>query len=242
MDAFIRKFGQASSSSPTGYILPSSHASLIVSILSAGTFFGALSAGYFNESLGRRFSIIAACAVFCFGVILQTAAVNLAMLVVGRFVAGLGMGVVSSTVILYMSEMSPKKIRGAVVSGYQFAITIGLLLAAVTTNYTSTRSGASAYRIPIAIQFIPSTLLVSSSLSLLMHLSIVIFKGYRSLLPFRVSSLPHQDGKETGRYRRACTRSWPTCRVGVHPGRNRRDSSQLRLRDVHRAGYMGRLL
>lgn len=165
MDAFIEKFGEASSSSPTGYILPSSHASLIVSILSAGTFFGALSAGYFNESLGRRFSIIVACGVFCLGVILQTAAINLAMLVIGRFIAGLGMGVVSSTVILYMSELAPKKIRGAIVSGYQFAITIGLLLAAVTTNYTSTRTGASAYRIPIAVQFIPATLLVSNSLS-----------------------------------------------------------------------------
>ena len=49
---------------------------------------------------------------------------------------------------------SPKWIRGAVVSTYQWAITIGLLIAAVVNNATQNRDDASAYRLPIAIQFV----------------------------------------------------------------------------------------
>ncbi|KAK1148908.1 hypothetical protein N8T08_007580 [Aspergillus melleus] len=48
---------------------------------------------------------------------------------VGRLVAGLGVGFESAVIILYISEVSPKKIRGAVVSAYQFSITIGMLIA-----------------------------------------------------------------------------------------------------------------
>jgi SP family sugar:H+ symporter-like MFS transporter len=60
-----------------------------------------------------------------------------------------------------MSEIAPRKVRGAIVSCYQFAITIGLLLASVVTyacrNYTNT----GAYRIPIAIQFLWAIILAT---------------------------------------------------------------------------------
>jgi hypothetical protein len=56
-------------------------------------------------------------------------------------------------IILYMSEICPRKIRGALVSGYQFAITIGLMLAAIVVNFTKDRSDTGQFRIPIGIQF-----------------------------------------------------------------------------------------
>jgi MFS transporter, SP family, sugar:H+ symporter len=49
---------------------------------------------------------------------------------------------------------SPKWIRGAVVATYQWAITIGLLIAAVVNDATKDMSGAKSYQIPIAIQFV----------------------------------------------------------------------------------------
>ena len=55
---------------------------------------------------------------------------------------------------MYQSECSPKWIRGAVVSGYQWAITIGLLLASVINNATKDRDDHSAWRIPTGIQLI----------------------------------------------------------------------------------------
>ena len=68
----------------------------IVSILSAGTFFGALGAAPVADRIGRRLALIAACCVFTFGVILQTAATQLPMFVAGRFFAGFGVGMVSA--------------------------------------------------------------------------------------------------------------------------------------------------
>ena len=99
--------------------------SLIVSILSAGTFFGALMAAPFADILGRRWGLFVSCAfVFNLGVILQTAATEQPMFIAGRFFAGLGVGLISAQIPLYQSETSPKWIRGAIVGAYQLAITI----------------------------------------------------------------------------------------------------------------------
>ncbi len=54
---------------------------------------------------------------------------------------------------------SPKWIRGAVVSCYQFAITIGLLLASIVDNATKGRGGNTCWRIPISIQFVWAAIL-----------------------------------------------------------------------------------
>ncbi|SCO55690.1 probable RCO3 glucose transporter [Fusarium fujikuroi] len=130
----------------TGYIdadgnpnVTSSQESAIVSILSAGTFFG-------------------------------------------RFFAGFGVGLISATsmnyvypcvtaanspqVPLYQSETAPKWIRGAIVGSYQWAITIGLLLAAVVNNATSKRDDSGSYRIPIALQLAWSLILFTGLLFL----------------------------------------------------------------------------
>lgn len=99
--------------------------SLIVSILSAGTFFGALMAAPFADILGRRWGLFAASgAVFNLGVILQTVATTQPVFIAGRFFAGLGVGILSAIVPLYQSETLPKWIRGSVVGAYQLAITI----------------------------------------------------------------------------------------------------------------------
>lgn len=131
-----------------------SNTSLIVSILSAGTFFGALIAGDLADMIGRRITIIGGCIIYLAGVVIQMFATDgLALIVVGRVVAGVGVGFVSAIIILYMSEITPRKIRGALVSGYQFCITIGLMLAAIVVNFTKDRQDSGQYRIPIAIQF-----------------------------------------------------------------------------------------
>jgi len=130
------------------------HNSLIVSILSCGTFFGALIAGDVSDMLGRRNTIVIGCGIYVVGVILQVASHGLGLLVAGRLIAGLGVGFESAIVILYMSEICPKKVRGALVAGYQFCITIGILLASGIDYATESRPNDSSYRIPIGIQFI----------------------------------------------------------------------------------------
>lgn len=155
MGAFRRQFN-------TGYIDPTdgklnvspAQSSQIVSILSAGTFFGALLAAPSGDRLGRRLSLIIAVGIFAFGVLLQTLAAALPLLTCGRFFAGLGVGVVSVLVPLYQSEMAPKWIRGTLVCAYQLAITFGLLMAAVVNILTEGKPGANAFRIPFALQFV----------------------------------------------------------------------------------------
>jgi sugar porter (SP) family MFS transporter len=137
-----------------GLLYTTTQKSLIVSILSAGTFFGALLAGSLADWFGRRTTIILGCAVFSLGVAMQVASTTVALLVPGRLIAGIGVGFVSAVIILYMSEVAPKAVRGAIVSGYQFFITIGLLLAAVVNQSTQNRMNSSSYRLPMAIQFL----------------------------------------------------------------------------------------
>jgi MFS family permease len=101
--------------------ISTSNESLIVSILSAGTVFGALLAAPMGDMLGRKWGLIAACLVFCIGVALQTGTTNVPVFVgksnhskfictssnyflVGRVFAGLGVGMVSCLVPMYQSE------------------------------------------------------------------------------------------------------------------------------------------
>ncbi|KAF3067020.1 High-affinity glucose transporter SNF3 [Daldinia childiae] len=137
------------------FTLPSATQSLFTSILSCGTFFGALVGGDIADFVGRRPTIIVGCFVFMVGCILQISSTDQEVLFVfGRLIAGGGVGFISAVVILYMSEIAPKKVRGAMVSGYQFCITIGILLANCVVYGTQSRPDSGSYRIPIGIQFL----------------------------------------------------------------------------------------
>lgn len=89
--------------------LTSAHSSLIVSILSAGTFFGALIAGDVAERIGRKWTVITGCLIYGIGIIIQTltgiGGNALGIIVAGRLIAGFGVGFESAIVILYMSEI-----------------------------------------------------------------------------------------------------------------------------------------
>ncbi|KAH8681213.1 general substrate transporter [Xylariales sp. PMI_506] len=147
---------------PTAFALPASQQSLFTSILSCGTFFGALIGGDVADFVGRRPTIISGCVLFSVGCILEIASTNQAALfAIGRLVAGGGVGIISAVVILYMSEIAPKKVRGAMVSGYQFCITIGILIANCVIYASKYRDDTSSYRIPIGIQFIWAIILAA---------------------------------------------------------------------------------
>jgi len=121
--------------------------------------------------------LIFACLIFSIGVAFQTAATEIALFVVGRVVAGLGVGLVSCLVPMYQSECSPKWIRGAVVSCYQWAITIGLLLAACANEGQKDKPDASGYRWVIAIQFFWAAILAGGMLFLPESPRFLIKKG-----------------------------------------------------------------
>ncbi|POS86958.1 hypothetical protein EPUL_003726, partial [Erysiphe pulchra] len=146
--------------------ITSSQESLIVSILSAGTFLGALLAAQIADRIGRRWSLIASSWVFIFGVILLTIGTKLPVFVAGRFFAGSGVGLISVIIPLYQSETAPKWIRGVIVGCYQVAITVGLLLAAIVDNACKDRNDSGSYRIPVGVQFIYVLILIMGMLIL----------------------------------------------------------------------------
>ncbi|KAI1419294.1 high-affinity glucose transporter RGT2 [Xylaria sp. FL1777] len=150
----------------TGYVnsagepdVSPSQSSAIVSILSAGTFFGSLASPFMADIIGRRWALIVSCWVFNLGVALQVASSAIPLFLAGRFFAGFGVGLVSALIPLYQSETAPKWIRGAIVGAYQFAITVGLFVASLLNNATQNFPNPGSYQIPIATQFTWSIIL-----------------------------------------------------------------------------------
>ena len=77
--------------------------SFTTSVLSAGTFFGAIMAGSVADFVGCRVAITTGCFIFSIGCMLETASTGLPVTVFGRVIAGFGVGFISAIVILYMS-------------------------------------------------------------------------------------------------------------------------------------------
>lgn len=100
----------------------------IVSMAVAGAIIGAAIGGWMNDRYGRRSVILIADFLFLVGAVIMAAAPNPALLIVGRVFVGLGVGMASMTSPLYISEASPAKIRGALVSTNGFLITGGQFL------------------------------------------------------------------------------------------------------------------
>ncbi|KAI6086866.1 hexose transporter [Hypoxylon rubiginosum] len=186
----------------TGYVNTKGHldvspsqSSAIVSILSAGTFFGALTSPLLADHIGRRLGLIVSSFVFCIGVILQTAATALPLFLAGRFFAGFGVGLISALIPLYQSETAPRWIRGAIVGAYQFAITIGLLLAAIVDYATQYRQDTGSYRIPIAVQFAWAIILIVGMFILPETPRFLIKKGQHDKAARSLSKLRRLDPK-----------------------------------------------
>ncbi|XP_068654980.1 probable inositol transporter 2 [Aristolochia californica] len=100
----------------------------IVSMAVAGAIIGAAVGGFMNDRIGRRKSVLIADFLFFIGAVIMAAALNPLMLIVGRVFVGFGVGMASMTAPLYISEVSPPKIRGALVSTNGFFITGGQFL------------------------------------------------------------------------------------------------------------------
>jgi MFS family permease len=88
MDHFLNRFPQVSeTASGAGF-----WKGLMTAMLELGALIGALFAGYLADRISRKYSIVVATVIFTIGSILQTAAMNYAMLTTGRAIGGVGIG------------------------------------------------------------------------------------------------------------------------------------------------------
>jgi SP family galactose:H+ symporter-like MFS transporter len=130
----------------------------VVSVVLIGAVVGAFLAGGMADRLGRRWTLIAAGIIFAVGAVLSAIAPSIAVLVAGRLIVGAGIGISSVAAPLYISEAAPRATRGALVSLYQFAITIGILCAALVDYAFAASTNWPAM---LGIALIPSILLVA---------------------------------------------------------------------------------
>ncbi|KAK7048606.1 putative quinate permease [Favolaschia claudopus] len=143
----------------------------IVAVLQVGCLFGALGVGSLSSRFGRKPCLLASGIVFIIGSVLQavvglggTRAHALGLLYLGRFVGGVGVGMVTALVPSYVSECTPqfKAIRGRCTGLIQLAINVGIMLS-FWVNYFASKyipSSESQWRVPFALQIVPGVLFV----------------------------------------------------------------------------------
>ena len=129
----------------------------ITASIQAGAFAGSLLTGAFlADKFGRKKSILFGSALFTVGIAISAASHNVACLVAGRVINGIGNGCLAMMVPLYQSEISPLEIRGRIISIQQCFINLGILVAFWIQYGTSHLAGQAAWRIPIGLQMVPT--------------------------------------------------------------------------------------
>jgi sugar porter (SP) family MFS transporter len=126
------------------------HQELVVSVVLIGATVGALSGGRLADTFGRRLMLLVTAVIFVAGAIVCASAGSLGALIGGRIIVGLGIGLSSTTVPVYISEVSPAAARGWQVSLFQLAVTVGIL-SAYLVDYGFGKSGAWRWMLGLAV-------------------------------------------------------------------------------------------
>lgn len=124
-----------------------------------GAVVGALVTGRITDYLGRKKVILASAFVFATGAVWTGLAPTVTQLMISRFYLGLAIGVSSFSVPLYISEISPTKIRGTLVSMFQLLITVGILTAYLSDNALADNNNLECWRPMLWVGVIPAVVL-----------------------------------------------------------------------------------
>jgi len=132
----------------------------------AGSWLGAIISGFISDIFGRKKAIMLGCIIWCIGSAIICASQNIPMLVVGRIINGLCVGIESAQVPVYISELAPPTKRGRLVGLQQWAITWGILILYYISYGASFVGGrdynnysTAVFRIPWGLQMVPAILL-----------------------------------------------------------------------------------
>jgi MFS transporter, SP family, sugar:H+ symporter len=129
----------------------------VVSFLLLGAMVGAGMAGRLADRLGRRRLILIAAVTFTVGALGSAFAPSVGALLAARFVLGLAVGSAALVVPLYLSELAPTEVRGAITSLNQLMITVGILAAYLVNAALAT---SEAWRVMLGAAVVPSLILL----------------------------------------------------------------------------------
>ncbi|TDY51121.1 sugar porter (SP) family MFS transporter [Alicyclobacillus sacchari] len=128
----------------------------VVSAILIGAIIGSAVSGPLTDKMGRKKVVLIAALIFCIGAIGSALTPSTGVLILFRIVLGLAVGIASTMVPMYLSEMAPTEIRGALSSLNQLMIVIGILLAYII-NYVFAPSGQ--WRWMLGLAFVPGAIL-----------------------------------------------------------------------------------
>ncbi|KAH8802461.1 general substrate transporter [Xylogone sp. PMI_703] len=129
----------------------------VVSLLTAGCFFGAIFAAWVNDRYGRRYSLMGFAVVFLIGAAIQTAAHHhIGQIYAGRVIAGFGVGGMSSITPVFVAENCPPSVRGRITGLFQEFLVIGSTFAYWLDYGVSLHIPQSTkqWRVPVGLQMI----------------------------------------------------------------------------------------
>ncbi|KAJ8099018.1 general substrate transporter [Lipomyces tetrasporus] len=132
---------------------------LITSAMAAGSIVGALSAGALGNKFSRKVTIQGGSVLWCIGSTVQSTSNGVPMLISGRVISGLCIGIMATLTPTYQSEIAPRKIRGRVVSFQSLAGTLGIMIQYFIQYGCSFIGSEAAFRVPWAIQAVPAIVL-----------------------------------------------------------------------------------
>lgn len=135
---------------------------LMTAMIELGAFIGALNTGWIADRFSRRYSMLTAVVVFLIGSTMQTAAMDYATLVIGRFVGGVAIGMLSMVCPLYIAETAPASLRGTLLALEEWSIVFGIVLAYWITYGTRLIGGGASewtFRLPFLLQIVPAIVL-----------------------------------------------------------------------------------
>ncbi|KAJ4815247.1 Sugar transporter [Rhynchospora pubera] len=132
---------------------------IVSGVLNLYALVGSFAAGRISDIIGRRFTIVIAAATFIAGAILMGLATDFAFLMVGRFVAGIGVGFAMMIAPVYTTEVAPAAYRGFLSSFPEVFINIGILLGYVSNFFLAKLSLNLGWRLMLGMGAFPAVLL-----------------------------------------------------------------------------------
>ncbi|XP_008802210.2 sugar transport protein MST1 [Phoenix dactylifera] len=122
-----------------------------------------LVAGRLTKAVGRQVVMLLGGLTFLLGAAINAAAVNIAMLILGRLMLGFGIGFTNQATPVYLAEVAPPRWRGAFTTGFQFFIAIGVVVANFT-NYGTVRIPGWGWRISLGLAAAPASAILLGAL------------------------------------------------------------------------------